>query len=326
MPLKNAGKYLTECLESIQKQSIPNWELIIVDDHSTDHSNSIVQSIQAKDQRIQLIPNEGTGIISALQTALKVCNGPYVTRMDSDDVMPVKRLELMISAINQSDDNTIVTGKVKYFGAHPISEGYLKYENWINQRVSKNDHWKWVYRECVIASPGWMVHRDALLRISAFENLNYPEDYHLVLKWYSSGFKVHSIPEVILNWREHPERISRLSTQYSQESFFELKLKHFIENDMKEASDLLIWGTNGKGKLVARLLMSWNVPFRWMTLFPADHPKKIYNKAIEHFELGSVHKPIQLLIAVYPERNSRMEMLNYLQSNGLEMGSDYWFL
>jgi len=326
MPLKNAGNYVSECLESIRNQTYANWELIIVNDHSTDDSVSIISSIQASEARIQLIPNKRTGIISALQTALKECQGDFVTRMDADDVMPSNRLELMVSAIGKSGQKSIVTGKVKYFSDRPISEGYQKYETWINERIDRDDHWKWVYRECVIASPNWMVRRKELDELKAFEKLIYPEDYDLVLKWYNADFKVISIPEVTLHWREHENRISRLSDLYNQESFFKLKMKHFVKNEMNESSQLLMWGTNEKGKLVARLLISWDVDFRWMALDPAAYPKGIYEKLIEDFHMDNVIKPLKLLIAVYPDQNKKKEIFDYLGDNGLKMGRDYWFL
>ncbi len=326
LPVKNAGKYLHDCLESIQKQSIEDWELVIVDDHSADDSVVIIHSFIVNDPRIRLCTNEGDGIIIALQTAFHQCRGKFITRMDADDVMPIDRLNVMFQAIQGTEKNTIVTGKVKYFSDHPISSGYQKYEKWLNERIDYNDHWKWVYRECVIASPGWMAHKQALMDHKILDELNYPEDYDLVLKWYRSNFEIKTIPQIILNWREHPNRISRLSDQYNQENFFRLKLKHFVSHDLNEKSRLLIWGTNKKGKLTARLLISWNVPFSWMTLYPNDHPMKIYNKEIEHFELDQIARPFQLLIAVYPEHHQLIEMTEYLKRNELFMGEDYWFL
>ena len=94
MPLKNAGKYLAECLESIQKQTISDWELVIVNDHSTDNSIPVVLSFQRNDPRIRLIPNSGNGIIPALQTAFQECTGQYLTRIDADDTMPISGVDI----------------------------------------------------------------------------------------------------------------------------------------------------------------------------------------------------------------------------------------
>ena len=86
-PFKNTAAYLEDCINSILKQSYTNWELLIVDDHSTDNSYKIVETFAANDSRIQLFKNKGFGIIDALQIAFKHSKGNFVTRMDSDDIM-----------------------------------------------------------------------------------------------------------------------------------------------------------------------------------------------------------------------------------------------
>ena len=69
VPFKNTADYLEDCLGSILKQTLTNWELLIVDDGSTDDSRIIVQKYTDKDSRIQLFNNQGKGIIEALRTA-----------------------------------------------------------------------------------------------------------------------------------------------------------------------------------------------------------------------------------------------------------------
>ena len=87
VPFKNTSLFLTECLESIFNQTYSNWELIIVDDNSTDNSLSIVRSYAENDSRIKLFKNKGSGIIDALQLAYSKSEGALITRMDSDDIM-----------------------------------------------------------------------------------------------------------------------------------------------------------------------------------------------------------------------------------------------
>ena len=74
-------------MDSITNQSYQNWEAIIVDDSSTDHSYKVVQSYAKFDTRIKLLSNQGQGIIDALKTAYDSSTGEYITRMDSDDIM-----------------------------------------------------------------------------------------------------------------------------------------------------------------------------------------------------------------------------------------------
>ena len=320
MPAKNAGKYIAECLSSIQRQTFSFWELIIVNDHSTDNTVSIIENACSSDSRIKLYHNKGNGIIPALQLALSFARGIYITRMDADDIMPDNKLQLMVEAISTAPEKTIVTGLVKYISEFQVSEGYKKYEQWLNERVQHNDHWKWVYRECVIASPNWLIRKEELLEGNGFDNLTYPEDYDHVLKWYDQGFQIKPINKVTLLWREHPERTSRNSDHYNQESFFQLKLKHFIKHQL-ENSKLVLWGETVKGKLTAQILETENVAFTWMGL-----NQKGPGRGLQSYRTIEKMTAYKLLISVYPEGQQMKALLSYLDGLGLKMAEDFWFL
>ncbi|HLT32306.1 MAG TPA: glycosyltransferase family A protein, partial [Aquaticitalea sp.] len=152
-PFKNTSRFLPECLESILNQSYANWELIIVDDHSSDNSLDIVKSFAQKDSRIKLLKNEGSGIIDALRLAFKHSNGIYITRMDSDDVMTNDKLEMLAANLLQHGKGHLAVGLVNYFGEEGISDGYARYERWLNALTKEGNNYAEIYKECVIPSP-----------------------------------------------------------------------------------------------------------------------------------------------------------------------------
>ncbi len=95
MPVYNAEKFLREAIESILNQSCTDFELIIVDDGSIDHSPKILQSYH--DPRIVLITNEAnSGIVESLNRGIKKAHGRYICRMDADDVSLPERLETQL--------------------------------------------------------------------------------------------------------------------------------------------------------------------------------------------------------------------------------------
>lgn len=311
MPVKNAAHYLVACMASIQAQTFQDWELIAIDDHSTDVSPELLSKAAASDSRIVWQKNDGNGIISALQQALLQARGEYITRMDADDLMTHSRLELMTSLMERSTMKTVVTGLVKYFADSEVSEGYQRYETWLNDTNLTGSQWKRVYRECVIASPNWMVRTHELVNMQAFDNLEYPEDYHLVMQWYQKGFKVECIPTATLLWREHDTRTSKTSAHYSQEAFFALKIKKFLEIE-QPLNNLVLWGGNKKAKLVKKILDAQNVHYKWLHL--ADYK-----------ELETITAP-KVLLAVYPEQKERQQMENYLLGLGFLEGAHWWYL
>jgi glycosyltransferase involved in cell wall biosynthesis len=226
-PYRNAEKYILETAESIFAQTNSNWEWVLINDHSSENEEEVLKPF-LKDTRLKLLRNKGTGIIDALVTGLDHSSGKYVTRMDADDIMPQHKLDLFLQELNSSGTE-VVTGKVRYFSENGIiSQGYVAYENWLNERIDQGDFYDQIYRECTLSSANWMMTRDNLLNCGGFLSLNYPEDYDLLFRWYKQGYKLKGIDEVTHLWREHPERTSKNSENYSQDRFFNLKLNRFL--------------------------------------------------------------------------------------------------
>ena len=94
IPFKNTEVFLTECLDSILSQNYEHWEVLAVDDHSTDGSRTLVEKYCNLDPRFRCFSNKGHGIIEALRTAYGASIGSFITRMDSDDIMRPQKLEV----------------------------------------------------------------------------------------------------------------------------------------------------------------------------------------------------------------------------------------
>lgn len=95
MPVRNGMPFLPEAVESIRSQSWPNWELIVVDDHSTDGTASYLAQIA--DPRIRVTKNAGDGFDAARATGIHAARGEFLARMDADDVSMPGRLEMQVS-------------------------------------------------------------------------------------------------------------------------------------------------------------------------------------------------------------------------------------
>jgi glycosyltransferase involved in cell wall biosynthesis len=323
MPVKNVGAFIEDCLLSILSQTYMEWELLIVNDHSTDNTAELIKAFTLKNSRISLFQNEESGIIPALQLAFKNSNGRYITRMDGDDLMPKDRLKKMVEALQNAPPKSVVTGKVEYFGKQ-VSPGYKQYENWINELVETDGHWQNVYRECVVASPNWLARKDELTAIDAFNGLEYPEDYDLVFKWYANGFSVQSLAHTTLLWREHPLRTSRNSEHYQQAAFFRLKIKRFLQIDFQHP--LVLWGDGEKARLTASILKEKKIDFEWMVLKPNRFPNGIQGIKVLGFREIEKQTMPKLLIAVFPEPKEMKQLKDYLEHIQLQEGVDYWFL
>ena len=93
MPVKDTAPYLHECLDSILAQTYQNWELIAVNDHSSDDSPNILQEYAAKDSRVRFFNSDKPKLIPTLQTGYAEAKGTLINRMDSDDKMPDYKIQ-----------------------------------------------------------------------------------------------------------------------------------------------------------------------------------------------------------------------------------------
>lgn len=306
--MKNAATWVEDCLISIQAQTFVDWELIVINDFSEDESFEIVLKFTQTDPRIRLERNEEKGIIPALRKAFKLSKGEYIHRMDADDLMPVKKLEFLME-IATTNPNIVATGKVEYFSEAPISEGYIAYQNWLNERCEKADHWQWIYRECVIASANWITHRKNV----NFDSNTYPEDYDLVFDWYSKNLEVVASNEITHRWREHQKRTSRMSENYQQKAFFELKIQRFIQLELTENESVFLIGKNQKQKLSADILRKNQIE----TLV-------IDEQSFEQ-EKGLL-KTRKALVCIFPENHTRNLLESEFKLLGLKMALDFWYV
>lgn len=104
MPTYNANKYIKEAVDSIIKQTYNNWELLIVDDASTDSTQQIITEYINKDDRIKLIKGKKQGIGGALNLGISIAKGDYIARMDADDISLPLRLEKQIQFMERHSD------------------------------------------------------------------------------------------------------------------------------------------------------------------------------------------------------------------------------
>jgi len=322
MPMRNALPYLDECVRSIINQTYKSWELIVVNDHSTDLSYDVLSEFSKQDKRITILNATGKGIINALQQAYSKTSGTYITRMDADDIMPEQKLELMLNQLLKTP-NSIVTGKIKYIGEN-LREGYQKYETWMNTMMENNTHHHYMYKECVIPSPAWMTSRVLFDSIGGFTSNTYPEDYDLTLRFYKANIPIIAVNELVHIWRDYQERTSRNDPNYSFNSFEVLKTQYFIDIDYDKSKTLVLWGAGKKGKKIAQLLIEHHINF----IFACNNSKKInkdiYGMNMENIEtIFDENTNYQTIIAV-ANPQEQFEIKTRLKSELTNVES-FWF-
>ncbi len=108
VPIYNIEKYISKCIDSVLSQTYKNWELILVDDGSTDNSGKICDEYTLKDSRIKVIHKENEGLPSARKTGLNIATGNYIFHLDGDDYIPNNAIEILVNKQIETNADVII--------------------------------------------------------------------------------------------------------------------------------------------------------------------------------------------------------------------------
>lgn len=111
IPTYNQPQLLKEAIESTIVQTYPHWELLVVDDHSTDNTAEVVKKYQEADSRIRYLRNTGKGVAAARNYGIQVANSPFIAFLDHDDISLPHRFESQLIAMESSGAGFLVSGR-----------------------------------------------------------------------------------------------------------------------------------------------------------------------------------------------------------------------
>ena len=323
LPFRNAQSTIQEALESIESQSVGDYELIAVNDHSHDNSCSIVAS--RNDPRCCIIDNPGKGLVDALNHGMDACTNEWIVRMDADDVMhPDRLLRLWETAIAKPELD-LIASRIEMFSEESVMAGYREYLNWQNRVLSAEQISNEIYVESPFAHPGVMFKKETVQQLGGYKKGDFPEDYELWLRMHASGAKLLKIPDVLLRWRDSPTRLSRTDAIYRREAFDNLRA-HYLSRDprMKQSHSLAIWGAGRITRKRCRILLDKGFTVSaWIDI----DPKKIGNKlngvpVVDHSWLAS-QSPKPFVLNYVNNHGAREEIDQILMGYGYLKGEDY---
>lgn len=255
LPVRNAAPWLDEALASLAAQTMGDFEIVAVDDGSTDESGGILERWKALEPRLRVLRQPHAGIVGALESARRGASGRFVARMDADDIAMPERFEHQLATLLADDTLTAIGCGVRYFPADVVAEGARRYETWLNGLVTPDAIARDVFVECPIAHPTLMIRARRLEALGGYIDRGWPEDYDLVLRLWEAGDRMANLPRVLHRWRERPDRLSRSDDRYSAESFRRCKTHYLKRTLLSGRSEVLVWGAGPTGKRFARALI-----------------------------------------------------------------------
>lgn len=330
LPCYNAAATLEECLQSLAAQTFGDFEIVAVDDGSSDDTLAILQAWSRREPRLRWIAQPHGGIVSALRCGLAACQAPLVARMDADDRCHPERFRLQVAYLQEHADVGLVSCRVAAFPATEVREGFLLYLEWLNALLTDADIRREIFIESPLPHPSVLFRRQVVLAVGGYQEHGWPEDYDLWLRLALAGVRFAKLPEVLLEWRERPDRLTRQDARYSVENFLRLKACYLVSGPLAGCDAVIIWGAGMMGRRLSKHLLRREAP---LVGFVDIDPRKIgrTRRALPVWSADSLldllkpyRRPV-VLVAV-GARGARPLIRQRLRDFGLEEAHHWWFV
>ncbi len=325
LPFHDAAATIGECIDSILAQTLTDFEIIAIDDVSNDASAQILQDY--RDQRIRVLSNAQRGLVPALNTGLAHCSAPLVARMDADDVMYPCRLEKQYEYMRRHHDVVLVATRARKFPEAVVRNGYREYMRWQNAVLNAEDVQNQIYIESPFAHPSVMFRRDSVIAAGAYRRGEFPEDYELWLRLFHYGYRMEKLPQVLLDWRESDDRLSRNSANYSRAAFDAIRAEYLSLDQRIHNRPIAFWGAGRKTRQRARHLQDRGFePLVWIDIDPKKIGNRIHGVEVVEpawLEQSFKHHGRPFILNYVTNHGARDISRHYLERIGFILGQDY---
>ena len=208
MAAYNAEKDIEECINSIMLQTYPHFEVIIINDGSTDRTSEILSKIN--DERFRII-NSDHDYIASLNKGLKLARGKYIARMDADDIMVPTRIEKELNFMEENPDIDVCSACFEIFGSYTVKEpiGSCDLSEPLVELLTRN----------MICHPATMLRKSFLENNNIhYKRYDYAEDYKFWVDIACAGGRFHILPDVLIKHRRSPYQVSRVYSGVQRET------------------------------------------------------------------------------------------------------------
>ncbi len=327
LPVYNGEPTLPEALETLHSQSFEPFEVIAVDDGSTDGTARILQTAARRDARIRVVTRPHAGLIDTLNAGIAECRAPLIARFDADDRALPHRLERQVAFLSDHPEIAAVGSQVRCFSESGVAEGFRVYERWINTLITHEDIAREIYIESPLVHPSVTLRRAVLDEVEGYQERGWAEDYDLWLRIHSAGYAMGKIPEVLHEWREGETRLTRTDARYSVENFLRAKAHYLGLGPLSNHKACIVWGAGQMGRRLSKHLQRENIRIH---AFVDIDPKKIGNTRrgapiIAPGDLNTARREAgnPMVLAAVPSRGARDLIRGNLNDLGLVETVDY---
>jgi glycosyltransferase involved in cell wall biosynthesis len=322
LPFFNAGQTLDRAIESISSQDFKDFECILVDNNSTDRGPEIAEKWTKNDSRFRLVSESRQGVMHASNRGCDLARGAYIARMDADDVALPGRLRLQCEFLDWHPDYGAVAGLVNHVGDPETTLGFRRYVEWSNSIITYAQILNSRFIEAPVVNPTAMWRRGPMEQFGLYQSGDFPEDYEMWLRWLDGGVKMAKVPEVVLDWHDSANRLTRTHPIYSEEAFYGIKSRYlakWLSANNPFHPHVAIWGASRISRRRARILELYGIGIS--TYIDTRRGRQI-EKHVTYFKdlpgAGSL-----FVLTYIRQMDNRSKIQAFLEERGYEEGKDY---
>lgn len=322
MPLHNEERHLPVALASLQRQTLTDWELVAVDDRSTDATPQLLRQAATTDPRIRVLPSPEKGLVPALNAGLAACRAELVARMDGDDVCHPRRLERQLAWLQDHPDAGLVACSFRHFPRRTLREGMRAYEAWQNRLLTHDEVLRDLYVESPFVHPSVMFRKDCVAAVGGYRDLGWAEDYDLWLRLAAAGVSFGRLAETLFFWQDHPGRATRTMDAYSAAAFRACKAHHLRAGFLAGRDEVILAGAGLEGRAWCRTLAEIGIRVGlWVDVDPKKTGRVLHGAPV--VPAAEVRPDGRLLLVTVGTRGARAGIRQWASGAGFREGSDF---
>jgi glycosyltransferase involved in cell wall biosynthesis len=322
MPVRNEERHLPAALASLFRQSLNDWELVAVDDGSTDGTAGILRAAARGDRRVRVLSRPPAGLVPALNAGLSLCRAPLVARMDGDDICHPRRLEDQVRLLAKMPGLTLAACAVRHFPRPGLQGGMKAYEKWQNALLHHDEICRDLFVESPFAHPSVVFRREAVERVGGYRDRGWAEDYDLWLRLAAQGARFARLPRTLLFWRDRPERLTRTAGHCTLEAFRACKAHHLKKGFLQEEKTVTLWGAGLEGKAWRKTLSAEGIAVnRWAEVDPRKIGQTIHGAPV--VPLDELSPGVGKILVTVGAKGARSQVRSWACKAGLIEGRDF---
>ena len=286
MSVYNGEDYLCEAIDSVVNQTFSDWELIVINDCSTDKTSEILEEYESKDSRIKVHTNEvNLRLPSSLNKALSLSKGKYIARMDADDICLPERFQKQYDFMEENSDVALSSCRFMTLKNGIVSSGGCGGRNDVDSIKAL------LLVTNPLLHPGIIAKAEVIKELGYDKNFTCTEDMELWTRFIMEGHKVKILSEYLMIYRLHDKQITETTLEKQKGEVIAIQKKYFakaLQNMSEEQEQFYIKGVYFRKEIDIEKLCEF---YKWAKKVNAK-TKVIKNNSLKYafFEILAEYK------------------------------------